>query len=294
MECFSLCRSGIAAASMKSETKVAVVTGSGRGIGRSTAIALASSGARVVVNVKRNLQEGAETLAMINKMGSDGILVQSDVSTDTGAKELIGQTISRLGKIDILVNNAGVGIAAPLLEIDETLWDKQINTNLKSVFLCSKYACSNMVQRGWGRIVNITSVAGIMGMAELIPYSAAKAGVIGLTKALAAELPAGGITVNAVASGLVDSKMGRSLVGYLGKKQGTTASSDESILRWAALHTLTGRLPDSSEIAAVVKLLTSDEAASITGQVIVIDSGWTMSEARNYQNLSDIPSEGLP
>ncbi len=272
-------------AGMKSEAKVAIVTGSGRGIGRSTVLALAGTGAKVVVNVKRNVKEGEETLEMVRRTGGDGILIQTDVSTDAGARELVGRTITAFGRVDVLVNNAGLGIAAPISRTDETLWDKQIATNLKSVFLCSKYALEDMVPRRWGRIINISSVAGITGMAELIPYSAAKAGVIGLTKSLAAELPSTGITVNAVASGLVDSKMGRSLLDYLGKKQETGSSSDESVLRWASLHTLTGRLPDSTEVAGVVRFLASDEAASITGQVIVIDSGWTANEARNYQDF---------
>ena len=271
--------------------KVAIVTGSGRGIGRSSALALATTGVRIVVNVKRNVQEGNETLEMIKSAGGSGILVQSDVSTDAGAKALIDQSLSQLGRLDILVNNAGVGIAAPLLKVDETLWDKQINTNLKSAFLCCRYASEHMLKRGWGRIVNITSVAGIIGMAELIPYSAAKAGVIGLTKALAAELSPKQVTVNAVAFGLVDSKMGRSLLDYLSEKKEReglrAASSDERISRWASSHTLTGGLPSPAEVGAVVKFLASDDAASITGQVIVVDSGWTMSEARNYQDLNE-------
>lgn len=249
-------------------------------------MALAGTGARIVVNVKRNAQEAAETLEMVRKAGSDGIVVQSDVSTDAGARELIGQTISKLGRADILVNNAGVGIAAPIAQVDEAIWDKQINTNLKSVFLCSKYACADMLKRSWGRIVNITSVAGIDGMAELIPYSAAKAGIIGLTKALAAELSPGGTTVNAVASGLVASKMGRSLVDYIGRGQETKASQEESIRSWQARHTLTGRLPEADEVAAVVKFLSSEEAAAITGQVVVVDSGWSISEAKNYKDIS--------
>ncbi len=273
-------------ADMKAEAKVAVVTGSGRGIGRSAAIALAGTGAKVVVNVKRNAQEAAETLELVRRAGSDGMVIQSDVSTDTGAKTLIEQTISKLGRVDILVNNAGVGIAAPIARVDEAIWDKQINTNLKSVFLCSKYVCADMLKRGWGRIVNVTSVAGIDGMAELIPYSAAKAGIIGLTKALAAELSPGGITVNAVASGLVASKMGRSLVDYIERGREANASTDESIRRWEARHTLTGRLPEADEVAAVVRFLSSEEAGAITGQVIVVDSGWSISEARNYRDVS--------
>lgn len=262
------------------------MTGSGRGIGRSTALALAGAGTTVVVNVKRNSQEAAETLELVRKAGGDGFIVQSDVSADAGARDLIEQTVSRLGRVDILVNNAGVGIAAPISKVDEAIWDKQIDTNLKSVFLCSKYAYADMLKRGWGRIINITSVAGIIGMAELVPYSAAKAGIIGLTKAFAAELPPGGITVNAVASGLVASKMGRSLVDYLEKERETGASTDESMLRWEARHTLTGHLPSTDEVAAAVRFLSSEEARAITGQVLVVDSGWSISEARNYRDVS--------
>jgi NAD(P)-dependent dehydrogenase (short-subunit alcohol dehydrogenase family) len=263
--------------------RVAVVTGSGRGIGRSIAQALAASGNRVVVNVKRNKEEGLQTLDLVRRSGGGGIFVQADVSTNDGAKTLLTEAVSQLGSVDVLVNNAGLGIAAPLDRVDEALWDKQVNTNLKSVFLCSKYACETMSKKGWGRIVNISSVAGLTGMAELIPYSAAKAGVIGLTKALAAEMSPKGITVNAIAAGLIDTKMGRSLVDYIDKEAGRPTEGNPTG-GWALKHTLTGRLPTAAEVARMVDFLASEDSGSITGQVFVIDSGWTLNEAKAYED----------
>jgi len=262
--------------------RVAVVTGSGRGIGRSTAVQLAKMGAHVIVNMKRNIEEGNETLKQIKDVGGEGLIIQADVSTDLGAKKLINETLETFGTIDILVNNAGVGIAKPLHETDETLWDKQINTNLKSAFLCSKYASEIMIKKGWGRIINITSVAGLIGMALLIPYSAAKAGLIGLTKALAAELSPYGITVNAIAAGLVKTKMGLSLVELLAQQKSNT---EEFANQWALQHTLTKKLLNPDEVANLIVFLASDEAKNITGQVFVIDSGWTINEARNYMSI---------
>jgi len=258
--------------------RVAIVTGSGRGIGRSTAVLLAKMGARVVVNMKRNIEEGNETLKQIKEVNGEGLIIQADVSTDLGAKKLINETLETFGTIDILVNNAGVGIAKSLHEIDEILWDKQINTNLKSAFLCSKYASEIMIKKGWGRIINITSVAGLIGMALLIPYSAAKAGLIGLTKALAAELSPYGITVNAIAAGLVKTKMGLSLVELLAQK----SNIEEFATQWSLQHTLTKKLLTPDEIANLIAFLASEEAKNITGQVFVIDSGWSINEARNY------------
>ncbi len=260
------------------KNRVAIVTGSGRGIGRSVAVSLAKMGARVVVNMKRNINEGNETLKQIKEVGGEGLLVQADVSTDLGARTLINETLESFGTIDILVNNAGVGIAKPLHDIDEALWDKQINTNLKSAFLCSKYASDVMVKKEWGRIINISSVAGIMGMALLIPYSAAKAGLIGLTKSLAAELSPYGITVNAIAAGLVKTKMGLSLVELLSQK----SNIEEFAKQWSLQHTLTKKMLLPEEIASLVTFLASEEAGNITGQVFVIDSGWSINEARNY------------
>jgi len=265
------------------KNRIAVVTGSGRGIGRSVALELSRSGARLVVNVKKNLAEADETLRQINQNGGEGTIVQSDVSTDEGAKRLIEETVKIYGTVDILVNNAGLGIAKPILEIDENLWDKQINTNLKSVFFCSKYAAQVMAGKKYGRIVNVSSVAGLIGMAELSVYSAAKAGVFGLTKSFAAEFSQNGISVNAVAAGLTRTKMGLSLVELIRSRNSGGKDEDKEFeARWAREHSLTGKMLEGEEIARMVKFLAEESSANITGQIFVVDSGWSINEARNY------------
>ncbi len=261
---------------------VAVVSGSGRGIGRQTVLKLAQIGAKVVVNVKKGIGEAMETLEMVRNLGGEGILIQSDVSSEEGARHLIYEAAKQLGTVDILVNNAGLGIAAPIEKVDEKLWDKQINVNLRSSFFTCKYAAEFMAKRGWGRIINVTSVAGLIGMKHLIPYSAAKAGLVGLTKALAAELSDYGITVNAVAAGLVKTKMGVSLVEYISRQNSSSGSPEDLVSSWAKAHTLVGRLPTEEEVASLISYLASPDAGSVTGQVFVIDSGWTIAESRNY------------
>jgi 3-oxoacyl-[acyl-carrier protein] reductase len=262
--------------------RVAVVTGSGRGIGRHVVLKLAQLGAKVVINVKRGVEEAEETLRMVKSLGGEGLIVQSDVSTEEGARHLIHEAARQLGAIDILVNNAGLGIAAPIENVDEKLWDKQLNVNLRSAFFTSKYSAPYMKERKWGRIVNVTSVAGLVGMKHLVPYSAAKAGLIGLTRALASELSEHGITVNAVAAGLVKTKMGMSLIEYIGRQSGANEDPELMISRWARTHTLLGKLPTEEEVASLIAYLTTPEAGSVTGQVIIIDSGWTIAESKTY------------
>ncbi|MFP3177960.1 MAG: SDR family NAD(P)-dependent oxidoreductase [Thermocladium sp.] len=251
--------------------QIAVVTGSGRGIGRSIAVRLAKAGFSIVINVKRHIEEGEEALREVKKHG-DGILVQADVSTVDGASKLINEAINAFGSIDVLVNNAGLGIAKPFMEIDESLWDKLISTNLKSVYLVTRAALPHMIKKGHGKIINITSIAGITGLAYLVPYSAAKAGIIGFTKALAAEVGPLGITVNAVAAGLVKTKMGDSLLQYIGQNEET----------WAKMHTLTGSIVESDEVAELVAALASDNIRNLIGEVIVIDSGSSIIESRRF------------
>ena len=248
--------------------KVAVVTGASRGIGRAIALKLASSGIKVAINYRKRLEEAEKTLEAVESMGGEGIIVRADVSDASDVDAMFKLVERELGTPLILVNNAGWGLASPLTGVDERLWDRTINVNLKSVYLCTRRALPGMLNVGWGRIVNITSVAGLHGLSGLVPYSAAKAGVIGFTRALATELKGSGVTVNAIAAGLVNTRMGVSLVELMGL----------TLEEWAKKHTLTGRVVEPEEVAELVAYLISDAARNVTGQVFVIDSGQTLVE----------------
>jgi 3-oxoacyl-[acyl-carrier protein] reductase len=192
--------------------KVAVVTGSGRGIGREIAIALAKQGASVVVNVKKRVEDGNETLRLIQNESS-GIMVQADVSSRDGCRRILDETLAKFGKCDILVNNAGISIAMPFLESDDRLIEKTISTNLMSTIYCSQEFGKIMTENG--TIINISSIAGIKPMSFLSIYGITKSAIIRLTEYLAVELAHRRIRVNAVAPGVVKTKMGASLLELL-------------------------------------------------------------------------------
>jgi len=256
--------------------KVVLVTGSTRGIGKAIALEFAKRDAKVILNYRKRDEEAKKTLSEIKEYASDVLLVKADVSKSEDVSKLFRVVEENFSGVDILVNNAGLGIAYPFIEYPEDLWDRLININLKSAYLCSKYAARYMIKRKWGRIINITSIAGLIGIHMLAPYSAAKAGLIGLTRVLAIELSPYNITVNAVAAGLVKTRMGMSVFKLMGGEGDYERLAEE----WAKKHTLIGRLLEPYEVARVVLFLADEESDGITGQIFIIDGGQTIVEGR--------------
>jgi 3-oxoacyl-[acyl-carrier protein] reductase len=242
--------------------KVAIVTGASRGIGRAIAIELGSLGARVVVNYKTSADAAAEVVKEINDSGSDAIAIQADVSDFEQAKELIKQGIEHFGELHILVNNAGITRDGLIMTMSEDDWDAVTTTNLKSTFNCSKAAVRHMMRKRNGRIINITSISGMMGNAGQTNYSASKAGQMGFTKALAREVASRNITVNAVAPGFIETDIWETVPEDI-----QTGLMDVIPL---------GRVGAPEEVAKAVAFLASDEAAYITGHILNVDGGMAM------------------
>ena len=240
--------------------RVALVTGASRGIGRAIALALAPDHA-VAVNFRTGLEAAKETLALVEAAGGEGIAVGADVRDTAAVDALFAEVEDRLGPVAVLVNNAGCRADALAVRLDDEAWSDVLDTNLGGTFACSRRALRPMLRNGWGRIVNVTSVAALQGNAGQANYCAAKAGMVGLTRALAREVARKGITVNAVAPGLVDTD----LVAGLDDAQ-----------RAALLATIpAARTGTPEEIAAAVRFLCSDDAAYVTGAVLTVDGGMT-------------------
>jgi 3-oxoacyl-[acyl-carrier protein] reductase len=241
--------------------QVAIVTGASRGIGRATAIALAATGVKVVVNYAQSSGAAEEVVREIEKNGGNAIALKADVSKTEEVDSLIDQTLKTWGRIDILVNNAGITRDTLLLRMKLEDWQAVIDLNLTGVFLCTKAASKVMLKQKSGRVINITSVAGLMGNPGQANYSAAKAGVIGFSKTVAKELAVRGITVNAVAPGFIATDMTNDL------------KADE-ILKYIPL----ARYGQPEEVAGMIRFLATDPAAAyITGQVFNVDGGMVMA-----------------
>jgi len=242
--------------------KVAVVTGGSRGIGRAIALELGARGATVVVNYQKNADAANEVVAQITAAGGKATAVQADVSDESDANALIKAAIDDYGKIDILVNNAGTTRDNVIMLMGADDFDAVVSTNLRSTWLCSKAAIRSMMRKRTGRIINITSISGIMGNAGQSNYSASKAGIIGLTKSLAREVAARNITVNAVAPGFVLTDLTSGLPDDI------TAKLNENIPlgRWGTVE----------DVAKATAFLAGDDASYITGHVLVVDGGLAM------------------
>ncbi|MDD4271672.1 MAG: SDR family NAD(P)-dependent oxidoreductase [Patescibacteria group bacterium] len=239
--------------------KTAIVTGAGKGIGRGIATALAQTGYNVIVSdiSQKDCENTAEEL---KKTGANAKAVKCDVSDKDQVAELFSQTAKEFGQVDVLVNNAGIYPFKPFEQMEETDWDKVMDVNLKSVFLCSKEAVK--VMTAGGRIINISSVAAFIGFEGLVHYCASKGGVNGMIRALALELAPKKITVNAVAPGAIETP--------------GASQPDEKIKQQTISMIPAARMGQPEDIANAVVFLASDKSDYITGQTIIVDGGWTL------------------
>mgnify|MGYP001472965129 FL=1 len=237
--------------------KVALITGASRGIGKAIAISLGKLGAEVIVNYSSSEERAKEVVEQIRSLGTNSYELKFNVADEESVNESINKIIEKSGSIDILINNAGITRDGLLMRMKSSQWDEVLNTNLKGVFLCTKSVSKFMLKQRAGKIVNITSIVGLIGNPGQANYSAAKAGVIGFTKTCAKEFASRGIQVNAVAPGFIETEM-------------TEKLNYEDILKAIPLN----KLGSTEEIASLVDFLVSSTASEyITGQTISIDGG---------------------
>jgi 3-oxoacyl-[acyl-carrier protein] reductase len=239
--------------------KVPIVTGGGRGIGRAIALKLAEVGATIVVNDIGDASPVDGVAEEIRAMNRESLVILADVSLSSDVDRLVETTIATYGRIDILVNNAGITRDQLVLRMSDEDWDRVMNVNLKSVFLCTRAAVRQMIKQRWGRIINIASIVGIVGNAGQANYASAKAGIIGFTRSIAKEVASRGITANAIAPGFIDTQMTQQL----------EETQKQELKRRIPL----GYLGTPRDVAEAVAFLASEEARYITGQVLGVDGG---------------------
>ncbi len=249
-----------APAAVTMDSAVALVTGGSSGLGRAIVIALARAGARVAFTYRSNAA-GAEALVREMAPHAEVFAIQADVDSDADAARCVAEAVARFGRLDILINNAGITRDALVLRMRPSDWAAVLNTNLSGAVRCCRHAAPHLLGSDRGRIINITSIAGVAGSGGQANYSAAKAGMIGLTEVLAREMAPRGVTVNAVAPGAIDA--------------GIVAAMPEELRRKLLDVIPMGRMGRAEEVAALVVFLASHEAGYITGQTIAVDGGTT-------------------
>jgi len=249
---------------MRLKDKAALVTGSSRGVGRAVALGFAKEGANVVVNYTSNQTAADEVVEAIQAMGSKAIAVKADVAQKKDAEALVGATIDTFGKIDILVNNAGFTRPSLLLKMTEDQWDQVLDIHLKGAFLCSQAAGLQMKEHNSGKIINVMSVAGLVGTVGQVNYSAAKGGILSMTKSIARELARYNICCNVISLGIVATDMTEKI------------RSDEKLREIYMNRILLKRFAEPDDISPAFVFLGSDESNYITGQLLCVDGGYGM------------------
>lgn len=249
---------------MRLKDKIALVTGSSRGIGRGIALLYAREGAKVVVNYTANEKAANEVVDAIKKTGGQCISVRADVAKKAEAEGLVQAAIKEFGRLDILVNNAGFTRPALMLNMEEDQWDQVVDIHLKGAFLCSQAAGRQMKEQKSGKIINVTSVAGLVGTVGQINYSAAKGGVISMTKSIARELARYNVCANVISLGIVATDMSEKI------------TTDEKLKEIYMNRILLKRFAGPDELAPAFVFLASDDANYITGQLLCVDGGYGM------------------